>query len=66
MYLLKFLISFLGPWIDVSLEVRYQFPRALDKSILDLEFRISFIEYVIDICLNVPYKFPAILDRCSS
>ena len=66
MYLLKFLISFLGPWIDVSLEVRYQFTRALDKSILDLEFRISFIEYVIDIFVKNPDKFPRNLHRCMS
>ena len=66
MYLLKFLISFLGPWIDVSLEVRYKFTRALDKSILDLEFHISFIEYVIDIFVKVPYKCPRNLDICMS
>ena len=31
MYLLKSLISFLAPWIDVSLKVPYKFPKTLER-----------------------------------
>ena len=41
MYLLKFLISFREPCIDVSFKVPHKFPRILDKSTLELEFLIG-------------------------
>ena len=33
MYLLKFLINFLGPYVDLSLRVPYKFPSALNRYI---------------------------------
>ena len=66
MYPLKFLLSVLGPQIDVSLQVPCKYTDSLDVSMLDLEFLISFLGREINFSLKVPSKFPGTLDRCIS